>query len=44
MLHFIIRRLLLMFVVILGATMLTFTIMHVAPGDPAEMIATSRYG
>ena len=33
-----------MFVVILGATMLTFTIMHVAPGDPAEMIATSRYG
>ncbi len=44
MLHFIIRRLLLMFVVILGATMLTFTIMHFAPGDPAEMIATSRYG
>lgn len=33
-----------MFVVILGATMLTFTIMHFAPGDPAEMIATSRYG
>ena len=44
MLHFIIRRLLLMFVVLLGATMLTFTIMHFAPGDPAEMIATSRYG
>nr|CBH39671.1 ABC transporter, permease protein [uncultured archaeon] len=44
MLHFIIRRLLLMFVVILGATMLTFSIMHFAPGDPAEMIATSRYG
>ncbi|RCV65598.1 peptide/nickel transport system permease protein [Methanophagales archaeon] len=33
-----------MFVVILGATMLTFSIMHFAPGDQAEMIATSRYG
>jgi peptide/nickel transport system permease protein len=33
-----------MFIVILGATMLTFLVMHFAPGDPAEMIATARYG
>jgi peptide/nickel transport system permease protein len=44
MLKFILKRLLLMFVVILGATMLTFSIMHFAPGDPAEMIAIARYG
>ena len=33
-----------MFIVILGATMLTFLVMQFAPGDPAEMIATARYG
>lgn len=44
MLLFIIKRLLLMFIVILGATILTFSIMHFAPGDPAEMVAIARYG
>ncbi len=33
-----------MFVVILGVTILTFGLMHFAPGDAAEMIAQSRYG
>ena len=44
MLLFIVKRLLLMFIVILGATILTFSLMHFAPGDPAEMIAIARYG
>ncbi|VUT27871.1 MAG: nickel transporter permease NikB [Candidatus Syntrophoarchaeum sp. GoM_oil] len=44
MIGFVLKRLLLMFIVILGATMLAFLIMHVAPGDPAEMIAIARYG
>lgn len=34
----------LMFIVILGVTMLTFLIMHFTPGDPAEMIALARHG
>lgn len=44
MLRLISKRLILMFIVILGVTLLTFSIMHFAPGDPAEMIAISRYG
>jgi peptide/nickel transport system permease protein len=31
-------------VVILGVTVLTFFLMHLAPGDPAEMVAIARYG
>lgn len=38
------RRLFLLLIVILGVTLLTFTLMHAAPGDMAEMIAISRYG
>lgn len=33
-----------MFIVILGVTLLTFSLMHFTPGDPAEMIAIARYG
>ena len=44
MLKFIAKRLLLMFVVIVGVTLMAFSIMHLAPGDPAEMIAIARYG
>lgn len=44
MLKYIARRLLLTIVVVLGVTMLTFSIMHLAPGDPAEMVAIARYG
>jgi len=33
-----------MFIVALGVTIMTFSIMHFAPGDPAEMIAIARYG
>jgi len=33
-----------MFIVIFGVTVLTFSIMHFTPGDPAEMIAIARYG
>ncbi len=38
------KRLCLLLIVILGVTVLTFTLMHAAPGDMAEMIAISRYG
>jgi peptide/nickel transport system permease protein len=34
----------LMLGVILGVTVLTFVLMHMAPGDAAEMVAQSRYG
>ena len=44
MLKFILKRMLLMFIVMLGVTMMTFLIMHFTPGDPAEMIAMARYG
>ncbi|RJX27400.1 MAG: ABC transporter permease [Dethiobacter sp.] len=44
MLKCIARRLVLMIVVVLGVTMMTFSIMHLAPGDPAEMIAIAKYG
>lgn len=44
MLKYIARRQLLTIVVVLGVTILTFSIMHLAPGDPAEMIAIARYG
>ncbi len=44
MLTFILKRMLLMFIVIIGVTMMTFLIMHFTPGDPAEMIAMARYG
>ena len=44
MLKFIMKRMLLMFIVMLGVTMMTFLIMHLTPGDPAEMIAMARYG
>lgn len=41
---YIIRRLLLLIVVVLGVTMMTFFLIHIAPGDPAELIAIARYG
>jgi peptide/nickel transport system permease protein len=44
MLTFILKRMLLMFIVIIGVTVMTFLIMHFTPGDPAEMIAIGRYG
>ncbi len=44
MLGYILRRLGLMLVVILGVTLATFLLMRLAPGDPAETIAYARYG
>lgn len=44
MLKYLLKRLLLVFVVVLGVTVVTFSAMHFAPGDPAEMIAVARYG
>ncbi len=44
MLKYIARRLALLVVVVIGVTLLTFSLMHLAPGDPAEMIAINRYG
>lgn len=44
MLKYLLKRLLLVFVVVLGVTVVTFSVMHCTPGDPAEMIAIGRYG
>lgn len=41
---YIVKRLLLIFVVLFGVTLVTFSAMHFAPGDPAELIALARYG
>ncbi len=38
------RRLLVLPVVWLGVTLLTFSLMHLMPGDPAELIARGKYG
>jgi peptide/nickel transport system permease protein len=37
--HFVARRLLLLIPVLLGLSLLTFTISHLIPGDPARMLA-----
>ena len=44
MLTYIIRRCGLMFFVLIGVSIITFSLMHIVPGDPAEVIATERYG
>ena len=41
---YIAKRLLLLPVTVLGVTLLTFSLMHFAPGDPAEVVAIARYG
>ncbi len=44
MLTYISRRLMMLAIVVLGVTIMTFVLMNVAPGDPAEMVAMARYG
>ena len=44
MLTYILKRLVLLVIVVLGVTMATFILMNAAPGDPAEMVAIARYG
>lgn len=44
MLNYIIRRIGLMVFILLGVSVITFSMMHFVPGDPAEMIAMERYG
>lgn len=44
MFSYISRRIFLLIFVLLGVTVMTFTLMHLTPGDPAEMIAIARYG
>lgn len=44
MLIYIIRRLGLMIFILLGVSVITFSMMHLVPGDPAEVIAMERYG
>jgi len=41
---YIIRRIGLMIFILLGVSIITFSLMHLVPGDPAEMIAMERYG
>lgn len=42
--HFLLRRIFFMGAVIVGVTALTFLMMSLTPGDPAAIIAASRYG
>ena len=42
--NYIAKRLLLISVVIFGVTLVSFSAMYLAPGDPAEVIAFARYG
>jgi peptide/nickel transport system permease protein len=42
--NYIAKRLLLILVVIFGVTLVSFSAMYLAPGDPAEVIAFARYG
>ncbi|MBT9148988.1 MAG: Glutathione transport system permease protein GsiC [Dehalococcoidia bacterium] len=44
MLTYIIRRIGVMVFILLGVSVITFSMMHFVPGDPAEMIAMERYG
>ncbi len=44
MTSYILRRLALLVIVVFGVTIATFALMHIAPGDPAEMVAIARYG
>lgn len=44
MLIYILRRLGLMIFILLGVSVITFSMMHLVPGDPAEVIAMERYG
>ncbi len=44
MLKYILKRIFLVFFVVIGVTIVTFSTMHFAPGDPAEVIAVARYG
>lgn len=37
MLKYIARRLAMLVIVVIGVTLITFTMMHLAPGDPAEL-------
>ncbi|WP_347491643.1 nickel ABC transporter permease [Desulfoscipio sp. XC116] len=44
MLKYIVKRLAMLIIVTMGVTLITFSMMHWAPGDPAELMAISRYG
>ena len=44
MLKYIVRRLAMLVIVVIGVTLVTFTMTHLAPGDPAELMAIARYG
>jgi peptide/nickel transport system permease protein len=42
--RYVAKRSLLVLFVVFGVTLITFSMMHLAPGDPAESIALARYG
>lgn len=44
MMAFIVKRMLMMIFVLLGASLLSFSMVRLAPGDAAEEIALARYG
>ena len=44
MVHYILKRLGLLIIVVFGVTIATFVLMNMAPGDQAEMVAMARYG
>ncbi|MEW6622889.1 MAG: nickel ABC transporter permease [Bacillota bacterium] len=44
MLKYIVRRVILMLFILLCVSIVTFSMMHLVPGDPAKIIAEQRYG
>ncbi len=44
MLNYVARRLLLLVFILFGVALITFLLMHVVPGDHAQLVATYRYG
>lgn len=44
MLKYIARRLALLFFILFGVSLITFLVMHVIPGDHAQLVAIYRYG
>jgi len=44
MLKYVARRLLLLVFILFNVTLITFLLMHVVPGDHAQLVATYRYG
>jgi len=43
MLYYVLKRILQVIPVLIGITLITFTVIHVAPGDPVKIMMGQRY-